>query len=580
MAVYRSDQAQVTFGTETSPGAYAELATTVTGGTITAMLDGTHAAGVTQLLTSAADYNTISSVVQTGVNLIGKPVKIGGASGTHSEIRTVEHATATVLYLNAPTAFAHLDNAAVIDLTSVGTAANDQFITVLPGVYDTVDVPDPSMTIEPKFFLGTQAKRNYAIALKGQQSFAGSIGGMVMLNGRALRFPFGKLVTVPAASMVTAFSPALTCSGEAPKGSVFVKVTGSGTLAAIPQNTLVLFDGHASASNTRKSEVRKHVGAAISAGSGPFTLQLDYPLQYTHDTGAVVEKVTHVANTVYTHHIYETVDLDTVSWHVHMRDSGETAANDFDRRYYGGLIGSASLSADEGGMLSMSWDGVNFQGMVHNQKTHSSLAAGKTVPYYGVTQTITSGGSPSAIDFPTTEPYFFSQGSVSLFGQTIARIRSFNLSVSNGEEPRYYVQRRYGNQRGPNEIREGRREYSMSATLALPDSQIAYNGDGRTLFKELLLEGDYGAGMVGFDVELTFARGTVGTSAVSDEIRIYIPGTSTTGATASAAGLNSQGAIIRTAPHAITGDNPVQVDADILFRNMKIEIVDNLYYYP
>ena len=120
----------------------------------------------------------------------------------------------------------------------------------------------------------------------------------------------------------------------------------------------------------------------------------------------------------------------------------------------------------------------------------------------------------------------------------------------------------------------------MSATLALPDSQIAYSGDGRTLFKELLLEGDYGAGMVGFDVELTFARGTVGTSAVSDEIRIYIPGTSTTGATASAAGLNSQGAIIRTAPHAITGDNPVQVDADILFRNMKIEIVDNLYYYP
>jgi hypothetical protein len=578
MAVYRSDQAQVTFGTETSPGAYAELATTVTGGTITAMLDGTHAAGVTQLLTSAADYNTISSVVQTGVNLIGKPVKIGGASGTHSEIRTVEHATATVLYLNAPTAFAHLDNAAVIDLTSVGTAANDQFITVLPGVYDTVDVPDPSMTIEPKFFLGTQAKRNYAIALKGQQSFAGSIGGMVMLNGRALRFPFGKLVTIPGNS--AAFSPALTTVETIPKGSVFVKLAIASGTGVVANGDLICFDYNASATSSRTTEVRKHVGTSISTTTSPITVQLDYPLQYEHAASIAVTKVTHVANTVYTHHIYETVDLDTVSWHVHMRDSGETAANDFDRRYYGGLIGSASLSADEGGMLSMSWDGVNFQGMVHNQKTHSSLAAGKTVPYYGVTQTITSGGSPSAIDFPTTEPYFFSQGSVSLFGQTIARIRSFNLSVSNGEEPRYYVQRRYGNQRGPNEIREGRREYSMSATLALPDSQIAYNGDGRTLFKELLLEGDYGAGMVGFDVELTFARGTVGTSAVSDEIRIYIPGTSTTGATASAAGLNSQGAIIRTAPHAITGDNPVQVDADILFRNMKIEIVDNLYYYP
>ncbi len=202
------------------------------------------------------------------------------------------------------------------------------------------------------------------------------------------------------------------------------------------------------------------------------------------------------------------------------------------------------------------------------------------MPYWGVMQTISStGGATSAIDFPTTEPYFFSQGTVSLFGQTIARIRSFNMTVSNGEEPRYYVQRRYGNQRGPNEIREGRREYSMSATLALPDSQAA-TADTRTLFKELLLEGDYGAGIVGFDVELAFARGTVGTSAVVDEIRMYIPGTTTTGTTASAAGLNSQGAIIRTAPHSITGDNPVQVDADILFRNVKIEITDNLYYYP
>jgi hypothetical protein len=196
-------------------------------------------------------------------------------------------------------------------------------------------------------------------------------------------------------------------------------------------------------------------------------------------------------------------------------------------------------------------------------------------------QTITSGGSTAGIDFPTTNPYFFSQGTVSLFGQTIARIRSFNITVSNGEEPRYYIQRRYGNQRGPNEIREGRREYTMAATLALPDSQ-ASTADTRSLFKELLLEGDYGSGIVGFDVELAFARGTIGTSATVDEIRIHIPGNenSSNVAEGSAAGLNSQGAIIRTAPHSITGDNPVQVDADILFRNIKIEIVDNLYYYP
>jgi len=583
MAVYRSDQAQLSFGTETSPGAYAELATTIVAPTdvVTAVLNGAATAGDSQLTTNG--YNSSKD----GTDFIGSPIKIGGASGTHSEIRTVEHATATVLYLNAPLAFSHLDDAVLANVKTVTAANNDQFINILPGVYDTVDVPDPDMTIEPRYFLGTQAKRNYAIALKGQQTFAGSVAGMVLLNARALRFPFGKVVTVPPSGTVANHTVPLETSGTATKGSVFVKlksVAGSGT-CAVAQNELLIFGYNASAAAANKSEIRKHVGAAISA-SGVVTAQLDYPLQYEHDGDDVVKKVTHTSSVDYTHHIYETVDLDTVSWHLHMRDSGETVANDFDRRYYGGLVGSASLSADEGGMLTMSWDGVNFQGMVHNQKIVTSPSVNR-VPYYGAMQTITSGGSPAGIDFPTTNPYFFSQGSVSIFGQTIARIRSFNLTVSNGEEPRYYIQRRYGNQRGPNEIREGRREYTMAVTLALPDSQAAIDGGGRTLFKELLLEGNYGqAGSatanetVGFDVALTFARGTVGSGAVSDEIRIYIPGTSTTGATASAAGLNSQGAIIRTAPHSITGDNPVQVDADILFRNIKIEIVDNLYYYP
>ena len=47
-----------------------------------------------------------------------------------------------------------------------------------------------------------------------------------------------------------------------------------------------------------------------------------------------------------------------------------------------------------------------------------------------------------------------------------------------------------------------------------------------------------------------------------------------------AAGGGEQGAFIRSAPHAISGDNPLQVDADILFRNMKIEIKDSEPFYP
>jgi hypothetical protein len=122
----------------------------------------------------------------------------------------------------------------------------------------------------------------------------------------------------------------------------------------------------------------------------------------------------------------------------------------------------------------------------------------------------------------------------------------------------------------------------MSATLALPDSQVS-TSTTTTLFKELLLEGR--TGQAGFDIVITFTRGT------DDSITLHIPGNedvsnvqSTSaagiGSTGAAAGLWQSGAIIRTAPHSITGDNPVQVDADIIFRNLKIEITDSEYYKP
>ena len=97
--------------------------------------------------------------------------------------------------------------------------------------------------------------------------------------------------------------------------------------------------------------------------------------------------------------------------------------------------------------------------------------------------------------------------------------------------------------------------------------------DAVNLFKELILEGDYGAegsaDMSGFKVVLTFTRGS------NDSITFTIPNDGT-----AAAGGGEQGAFIRLAAHGITGDNPLQTDVDILFRNMKIEINDSEPFYP
>ena len=257
-----------------------------------------------------------------------------------------------------------------------------------------------------------------------------------------------------------------------------------------------------------------------------------------------------------------------------MLPSDEDYTKAFDRRYFGGKIGSMSLSAEEGAMVTASWDSVNFLGMIHNQVTHSSVT-GK-VPFYGQMQSIRTG----QIVFPTNEPYYFSNGEVQMFGQTIARIRSFALTVNNNEEPRYYLSKQFGRRRGPTEIKEQRREYTLAVTLALPDAGVA-NAAQRTLFQELLLEGNYGSmadfirtGKQGFNVTLTLTRGNiVGTT--EDNIVITIPDDGN-----AATGIHQQGAFIRTAPHNITEDNPFQVEADILFRNLKIVVQDAEHYYP
>ena len=617
MGVYRSDQAQLTFGTEPFPGAFVELASSVSAiqGSTTAALYGDHNSGVSKIQMDGLTGTNYDTANYT--NWIGANIHINSATpNLHKEIRRIEHIALSSgsiydVYLNAPLAFSHSDNAVITPVMNVTTDADDIFLDSIPGVYETVEVPDPENALEARYFLGTGSKRNFFAAYRGQQTYVGSVPGFILLNGRPLRYPIGRVVSRASNADPTAFTVPLQVKSSgsytAKKGDVYVRIStnhGSSTQALVV-GTIIVFEGlaaNATIDATSRAEIRKVVSVSASPipnTSGEATIQLDHPLNYEHLAASTI-KYYPAANTVWEHTILETVDLDNVTWHVHMRDSSENAELDFDRSYFGGKIGGATLSADEGGMLTMSWDGVNFLGMVHNQKAHSVTStagasdfgtgegngitdntnARMTLPYYGVMQDIDNTVT-GHVSFPTTEPYYFSQGSVSLFGTELARIRSFSLSVSNNEEPRYYLQKRYGRNRGPNEIREQQREYALAVTLALPDATDAEGGEWdytKTLFKELILEGNYGDGvrtdeaMRGFNVSLTFEKG------INDSITITIPddGAANTGG-------NEQGAFIRTAPHSITGDNPLQVDADILFRNLKIvvkETDDLSYFYP
>jgi len=614
MAVFRSDQAQITFAAEAAQGGDAERLSIASGTATAGYLNGVVVPGATQIVTAGSSAYVVGDFVRIGDS---------GIINVNSEVRRIEHisgtGTALTLFLDRPLAFYHptgnTTGGGVDRVTGASTAVDQgrKYITFVPGVYETVEVPDPEMTIEPRYFLGTQSKRNYFQAYRGQQSLSGSIGDMLLLNGWPLRFPIGKVITIPYQSngSTIAMDSTIVTTARVDKGDVFI-LTASNAFAV---NDYVVVDSVAAGSLTgnSKCEVRRVVTRTSTS------IEVDYPLTLKHDSGCSVSKVT-AAKSFYRHHILETIDLDTVSWHIHMRDSGEEALNDFDRRYVGGMVGSMTISAEEGGLLTCGWDTVPFMEMVHNQKGHTrtnpvldagygggslSDSATTDMPRFALMQSITGsdinklpgGGSAAAYDVLADqqdatvlgEPYYFSRGSVKFSNVEFARVRSFSLTVGNNEEPRYYIKQRFGRHRGPSEIREQQREYTMTADIALPDSAASASAQGMdsatALFKELLLEGDYGSdaspNMIGFTVSLEFIRGT------NDRIVIDMPGIDAGAAlgtpgtpTTPAKGGNNQGVFIRTAPHGISGENPLQVSVDMLIRNIKITVDDNIPVYP
>ena len=621
MAVYRSDQAQLTFASEVGQGGDLERFM---------MTDSGGQPGVSNshsYLNAAVSPGATQITVASGTDYaVGDFIRIGDTSTslTNSEVRKVEHKIGNVLYLDRALAFYHPggnssntgNSVDIFDSVVKAATGGRKYITFVPGVYETVEVPDMETAIEPRYFLGTQSRRNFFQAYKGQQSFSGSVGDMVLLNGWPLRFPIGSVTTFPldaSDALISDGATSTTLAAATDKGDIFINPTAS--LSGVAVGDYLLIEREASPTPSHKCEVRKVAGI-----SGSSYIELDYPLMFAHASSVTIAKCN--ANTVFVHHILETVDLDTVSWHVHMRDSSETAANDFDRRYVGGMVGSLSLGAEEGGLVTVGWDSVPFLDMVHNQRRQAGHAGGTTgsrmtddavtdIPRFALMQSITAddvnklpggasgGGESTALDnlgkssdIPNSsgEPYYFSRGSVKINGTEFARIRAFSLSIANNEEPRYYITQRFGRHRGPSEIREQQREYSMTADVVLPDTGAAFTetdmATATSLFKELLLEGDYGTdiapNMKGFTVSLRFDRGT------NDYIVIDIQGLDagatsfgTAGTpTAPASGGNNQGVFIRTAPHGITGDNPMQVSLDLMIRNLKVTIVDKIGVYP
>jgi hypothetical protein len=538
LAVYRNDQVDFSFGAEIGAGGYlapvkatADASSEVAQVTDTVSLPGARTIGVD------ATTNAV----------VGEYVQIGTTGTDGTEIRRIKSFVAGVsLTFTAPIGYYHRSGVVVQGVeTTTGTAGTMTGLTLdtntmdhmrfTPGAWESIEVPDPTMEIEPRYFLGVGAKRNYYSAYKGQQSLSGTLSNFELLNGYPLRFPIGTVSTTGADSG----AGGSTVDGIIYAGQYEFDITSASGYVA---------DDYIQVDVGALAEVRKIV--AVSSNN----IFVDYPFLLDHADDVACNEVV----APYIHTITEAVELPGISWQINNKDSSETATNDWLRRYYGGKIGQATLTAEEGGTLRMSWESAPFLNMDHNQYDDTvQTAPGNKFDATSLAVTV---------ERPSTEPYYFSQGSISMFGVEFARVANFTININNNLEPRYFISSTA--ERTPSAIFEGRREYSMTATIVLPDS-LASTATTRTLFKELLAEGDYAAGFTGFDIDLVFTRGA------NDTLTITVPSDGT-----SAAGGNEQGAFIRSANTSVSTENPASTEVDILFRDLSIVVKDSEPVYP
>lgn len=324
--------------------------------------------------------------------------------------------------------------------------------------------------------------------------------------------------------------------GVDPGTSAYTRVFGVVQTATLPDPSIELFPIYALGTASKRNWFVNYMGKVTLSGSIPDIWLLNgFPLYPA--LGAVSTTGTYV------HTITEAITLPSIAIHVTMLKSDQT--NGIMRRWFGGKVNRQTIECSEGDFLKTSIDEIIFQNFGHD-------ASGE--PYYA------SGiADITGMSFPTSTPYLFSYGSLSLAGTEFARIRNFRLEINNNVEPKFYIQNGVSGLRLPYEAREGRRDYRLSCQVDVEDN---------SLYKELVRMGTYDSVFKGFQTILQFVRGS------GDTITITSPGASP------AVGGDSMGCLIRTAPHNVTTDPVVSTTLDIQMRQLSVVIQDDIATYP
>lgn len=239
---------------------------------------------------------------------------------------------------------------------------------------------------------------------------------------------------------------------------------------------------------------------------------------------------------VYTHTISESTLLQSLTLHASFWRVGDTTVPTLMRRYLGGKVSRATFSAEEEQRVQISYDSLLFHDISHN-------IAAETLKY-------SAGVARPTVTYPTTDPYFFSGGTVSIAGTTFARVRSFRLDINNNCEAKYYIAGHDPCIPIPYTVLEGRREYNLTVVVDPEDT---------FLYTEVIRRGRTAGSPIGIQVILHLARCE---NAVNDYIELSLP-------SGTPAFPSNQGCFIKRGRLDIDSGSPaVQQELEILARSV------------
>ena len=265
--------------------------------------------------------------------------------------------------------------------------------------------------------------------------------------------------------------------------------------------------------------------------------------------GSIVNTNLGGAPIVWRHDIKEITLLPSFTMHASFWKADNDATPNFQRRYLGCKVGKATISAEEEERLRVSFDSVLFKDIKHNAP--DGVAPTSVPKYASLVKPV--------LDYPTTEPFFFSGGVLTINNNVFARVKSFKLDVNNNCEAKYYIAGHDPANPIPYTVLEGKREYTLTCNVDAEDTK---------LYQEVLQAGLSGTSVVGIGVSFKISRGNV-TQAPNDYIQIDMPGAGY-GPTA-----EQQGCFLKKAPMPIDSGSPaVAQELEFVVRRVDITAED------